>query len=334
MAYKFNALTGKMDLVNSAAEISADLAITGETFEKHGNLQPQVLDHVPVNEVMSDILFRTYAPKVTAGFGNQNAYHDETIAIKPAWTVERRSNALHHLKVECAALGTLNNISLTENASNVLISQEGATIAVYATVSDVAGSNGKKKSVVLTAAESGNLSFTSATTIKATAYDVQDNTSEQSAVSLSFHYPLIVGSINDMSVKAATINYDGTDYVVQNVTLGNNVTETQNYLLRIIGRDGDKSFNQEVSPYEKEEDVVTPYYPIILVHSSLKIGSIAQVDGSSETVFNPNMTAGAVTVTFNIGGVKKWDATYDRYMLVRDSSTADNINYKFSITNK
>ena len=332
MAYKFNPLTGKMDLVNSAAEISADLAITGETFEKHGNLEPQVLDHVPVNEVMSDILFRTYAPKVTADAGNnQNAYHGETIAIKPGWTVEKQSNNLDFLRVVCAALGTLDDIDLTQNAETK-ISQDGAAITVYATVSDVAGSNGKKKKVVLSGASGANLSFETKTTIKATAYDSAENASSEATSSINFHYPIIVGSINDMSVKAVTLKKDGTNWVFDDVILGND-TETSDFSFVQKGRDGSKSFSIEIGPYSAN----TPFYPIVLVQNGLKVDGVAEVSGQTETPITPGFVADAVNATFKIADVTKWsNVEYDKYMLVRSGSpaTADKIVYKISITTK
>lgn len=334
MAYKFNPLTGKMDLVNSAAEISADLSITGETFEEHGNLQPQVLDHVPVNEVMSDILFSTYAPKVTADAGNnQNAYHGETIAIKPGWTVEKQSNNLDFLRVVCAALGTLDDIELTQNAETK-ISQDGAAITVYATVSDVAGSNGKKKKVVLSGASGANLSFETAATIKATAYDSADNASSEATNSINFHYPIIVGSINDMSVKAVTLKKDGTNWVFDDVILGND-TETNQFLFvnPPKGRDGVKSFSVEIGPYGEN----TPFYPIVLVQKGLKVAGVAEVSGQTETPITPGFVADAVNTTFKIADVTKWsNVEYDKYMLVRSGSpaAADKIVYKISITTK
>ena len=118
MSYKFNPITGKMDMVNSVSEISNAVAISGETFEQHGHLKPQVFDNTPVNEVLGGILFSDYPPKITTELANLYAFPGETIEINGiTWTVEKRTNSLATLVAQLIGSTTTELLNKTFSAA-------------------------------------------------------------------------------------------------------------------------------------------------------------------------------------------------------------------------
>jgi len=325
MAYKINPLTGKMDLVSSSEDIAASMTVSGELFESLNNLKaPKTIDNQPVNEVMEEILFRPYAPAVAADFSNQNAYNGEVVAIKPQWIVTKKSNALAALKI--VGMGNLNDVDLTQNGTTNISRDAG--VVVNATVSDTQNGTLPAKRVVLSKTDGANLEFTANTTIKATATDEQGLVSDAAINTINFHYPTIIGSINSLTVKGATMKKDGLNYPIDNVVIvdGGDI-ETPLHTFSAFGRNGAKTFTHTVVPFRTG----IPYYIAVLVQHSSAITSFVQIAGSNRISITPQKIENAVVVSFKNGQQTLWTQNYDKY-LITDPNTADSVVLEIKIS--
>lgn len=319
-----------MDLVSSSEDIAASMTVSGELFESLNNLKaPKTIDNQPVNEVMEEILFRPYAPAVAAAYDNLNAYNGEIVAIRPQWIVTKKSNALAALKI--VGMGNLNDVDLTQNGTTNISRDAG--VVVNATVSDTQNGTLPAKRVVLSTTEGANLEFAANTTITATATDEQGLVSTAATNTIKFHYPIVVGAINDMSIKSLTIKKDGLNYIIEDVIInrGAGDEETNVFNFNVYGRSG----NTGVFSFTIDKVSGTNgFYPCILVHKSLKITSCAEVSGATEQPINPAKEENSVDSVFKIGNVEKWSQKYDKYLPANTAIYGNRIVYKIQVTTK
>lgn len=276
MSYKFNPITGKMDMVNSAAEISADVAISGETFEKHGNLQPQVLDNKPVSEVLSSILFSDYPPKIlSTTLANRYAYAGESVVINGiSWTVEKRTNPLASFVAQSIGGGTTEEL-------------------VNKTFSD-AEKNLKTQNVTY----GGTLTLEANHTIKATVTDEQSMNAVIERV-VKFAYPMIAGAYNNTNLDKITIRYADGVYRMEAVDdNGNEVDSTQLAIKKWEG-------NNTIAGCAINCSQTVPLLAIITKGDKLNKVVYKGKDGGTQT-FTMNKIKN-ITVEFYINGVKKWE---------------------------
>ena len=292
MSYKFNPITGKMDMVNSAAEISADVAISGETFEKHGHLQPQVLDNKPVVEVLGGILFSDYAPTVATALTNRYAYAGESVVINGiTWTVGKRTNPL---------------------ASFVAQSIGGSTTEelVNKTFSD-AEKNLKTQNVTY----GGTLTLTANHTIKATVTDEQSMNAVIERV-VKFAYPMIAGAYNNTNLDKITIRYADGVYTMEAVDDNGNEVDSQQLMLhKWIG-------NNTIAGCIINCSQTRPLLAIITKGDKLNKVVYKGKDGGTQT-FTMNKVKN-ITVEFYINGVKKWEKSdFALYGTERQTFTQD-----------
>lgn len=273
MSYKFNPITGKMDMVNSAAEISDSVAISGETFEKHGNLQPQVLDNKPVSEVLGGILFSDYPPKIlSTTLENRYAYAGESVVINGiSWTVEKRTNPLASFVAQ----------SIGGNTTEELVNK---------TFSD-AEKNLKTQAVNY----AGTLTFEANHTIKATVTDEQ----AMSAIierTVKFPYPIIVGAFDNNNLSKIVINKVGGVYNLTAYDNNNNtINSDQLSIYKYVGN-GTVNFTINTSN-------TTPLACVIAKGNSFK--TFVQ-KGQVETPITLQKVRTNVIVEFQIAGVQKW----------------------------
>jgi len=274
MSYKFNPITGKMDMVNSAAEISADVAISGETFEKHGHLQPQVLDNKPVVEVLGGILFSDYPPKIlSTTLENRYAYAGESVVINGiSWTVEKRTNPLASFVAQSIGGGT------TEELLNKTFSDAEKSL--------------KTQNVTY----GGTLTLEANHTIKATVTDEQS----MNAVierSVKFPYPIIVGAFGNTNLSKIVINKVNGVYELSAYDDNNNdITTVCN--LSIYKYEGNKTITCAI-----HTDNTTPLACVIA-----RVGTFEKFvqKGDIDTPIALSKIKSSVTVDFQIAGVSKW----------------------------
>jgi len=280
MAYKFNPITGKMDIVNSATEISDSVTITGETYEKHGNLKPQVLDHKPVNEVMAGILFADYPPAIAFVLNqheelNLYGFVDETITIGSMnWDITKKTNPLATLVVQ----------NIGNNTTETLIDK---------TFTDEE-KNKKTQRVTYSTA----LAITANHTIKARVTDEQSLYAEVSRL-VRFTYPMIAGAYANTNLDKITIRYESGVYTMEAVDdNGNDINSSQLVIHKWKG-------NNTIAGCQINCSQTTPLLAIITKGDKLNKVFYKGKDGGTQN-FTMNKIKN-ITVEFYINGVKKWE---------------------------
>lgn len=273
MAYKFNPITGKMDMVNSASEISDSVTITGETFEKHGNLKPQVLDHKPVSEVMAEILFTDYPPKfLSTTLANRYAYAGESVVINGiTWRVEKRTNPLASFLAQ----------SIGDNTTEELIAKTFSESEKNLKTQDVS--------------YAGTLTLTANHTIKARVTDEQGLFAEIERA-VRFPYPIIVGAFNNTNLAKIVINYNSGVYELSAYDdNGNDVNSKQ---LSAYKFEGNGTITCQINTND-----TTPLACVIARGNTFK--KFVQ-KGDIDTPIALSKIKSSVTVDFQIAGVSKW----------------------------
>ena len=275
MAYKFNPITGKMDMVNSASEISDSVTITGETFEKHGNLKPQVLDHKPVSEVMAEILFTDYTPTIATALANRYAYAGESVVINGiTWTVGKRTNPLASFLAQ----------SIGNSTTEELIAKTFSESEKNLKTQDVS--------------YAGTLTLTANHTIKARVTDEQSLYAEVSRL-VRFTYPMIAGAYDNTNLDKITIRYESGVYTMEAVDdNGNDINSSQLVIHKWEG-------NNTIAGCQINCSQTTPLLAIITKGDKLNKVIYKGKDGGTQT-FTMNKIKN-ITVEFYISGVKKWE---------------------------
>lgn len=303
MAYKFNPITGKMDMVNSAAEISDSVAISGETFEKHGNLQPQVLDNKPVSEVLSGILFRDYPPTIKTSLSSKYAFVGESVIIaRPqqsiVHTVGKRTNSLANL--------TLKRISgLVYNNYDNYQSEELLSHDFTAAEKDL-------KTQTVNYAPDADLALLANTTIypkvtdDAGLFSFTDEDGHSAVRYAVFTYPIIVGAYNNNNLSKIVINKNG---LVYNLSVfddnGNNITNA--CVVSPYKYGGSGTINCTINL----NDIITK---ACVIARTGTFKTFVQ-KGTTDTVITLQKIKN-VTVDFQIEGVSKWpQATQEDFEL-------------------
>lgn len=280
MSYKFNPITGKMDMVNSVSEISHSVAISGETFEKHGHLEPRVFDNTPVNEVLGGILFSDYPPKISLKLApneeaNLYGFVDETIVINSMqWTVEKRTNPLATMVVQ----------NIGQSSTEELVNK---------TFSD-AEKNLKTQTITYGTA----LSLQANHTIKARVTDENSLAAEVSRL-IRFTYPMIAGAYDNTNLDKITIRYASGVYTMEAVdNNGNHVDSEQLVIHKWKG-------NNTLTGCTINCSQSVPLLAIITKGDKLNKVVYKGKDGGTQT-FTMNKIKN-ITVEFYINGVKKWE---------------------------
>lgn len=272
MAYKFNPITGKMDMVNSVEEISDSVTITGETFEKHGNLKPQVLDHKPVSEVMAEILFTDYAPIIATALANRYAYAGESVVINGiTWNVGKRTNPLASFLAQ----------SIGDNTIEELIAKTFSESEKNLKTQDVS--------------YAGTLTLTANHTIKARVTDEQGLFAEIERA-VRFPYPIIVGAFNNTNLAKIVINYNSGVYELSAYDDNNNPIVSNQ--LSAYKYEGNGTITCQINTND-----TTPLACVIARGNTFK--KFVQ-KGATDTPISLSKLKSNVTVEFQISGVQKW----------------------------
>ena len=267
-------------MVNSVSEISNAVAISGETFESHGHLKPQVFDNTPVNEVLGGILFSDYPPKISLKLApneeaNLYGFVDETIVINSMqWTVEKRTNPLATMVVQ----------NIGQSSTEELVNK---------TFSD-AEKNLKTQTITYGTA----LSLQANHTIKARVTDENSLAAEVSRL-IRFTYPMIAGAYNNTNLDKITIRYASGVYTMEAVdNNGNDVDSEQLVIHKWKG-------NNTLTGCAINCSQTRPLLAVITKGDKLISFTQKGKDGSSHS-FTMNKIKN-ITVEFYISGVKKWE---------------------------
>ena len=262
-------------MVNSVSEISNAVAISGETFEKHGHLEPQVFDNTPVNEVLGGILFSDYPPKITTELANLYAFPGETIEINGiTWTVEKRTNSLATLVAQLIGSTTTELLNKTFSAAEKDLKTQDVT---YGTALSLQANN----------------------TIKATVTDESSMTAviERTA---KFPFPIIVGAFNNNNLCKIIINKVGSVYNLTGEDIyGNNIASNQLEQLILHKYVGNGKVDFAINTSD-----TMPLACVIAKGNSFK--SFVQ-KGQVETPITLNKVRTNFAIEFQIGGVTKWE---------------------------
>lgn len=289
MAYKFNAITGKLDLVNSATDIDSDLAVSGELYEVHGNLGkgqplPYEINKQPVKDVLEKVLFADMAPLITVTGANdwEYAYCGETITKALTANLTKR---------------TYNLVSLTSD------NWERTDYEVSPTQ--------KTQSIVL---QSADFPVQADRTVNFTVTDAHSMTAVATK-HFVFRFPMIYGTLDSISQgNEITINRTNSGYTIKK----DNVECPHLSLGKFVGQNA-SSWKLQNCHFNAVDEARTP---IVLVHGNRAIEFERIITGGKTTQIDIPAFC-TVDVTFTINGNEMWTEQYTAYRLDQQNGEFD-----------